>query len=1047
MPLQNVKSVAGGYQHSAVLMNDGTVWTWGADGSGQLGNGSPNTDSSLPVQVPGLTNVSRIAVGSNHCVVVRGNRTVWTWGLGTSGQLGNGGQTNTTIPVQVTLATGLTNGVVVAAGGSHTLALATSGIWAWGNNANGQLGAGNTTSTNRPILVSGAVAAQSVAAGGSHSLALLANGTVLAWGLNASGQLGTGNNTSTNRPVTVSGLSGVVQVACGGAHSLALKADGTVWAWGLNSSGQLGNNSTTSSNAPVQVSGLNNVVEIAAGNLHSLAKKADGTVWAWGDNSGGQMGVGIGTPYSMIPKQTSIVLGGVPSPLGGGFMHSTVIKYSGAMWACGDNILGELYLGTSIPDTNRPAKAANAGYVAVVAGLHNYSTLGLKADGEVWAWGDNTYGQLGTGNTTSTNLPIQVTSLSNIVAVAMGGDMGAVYTATGHSMALGADGTVWGWGRNNFGQIGDGTTTDRTTPVRVVVPGGAYFSNVVAVAAGAQFSLALRSDATVWAWGDNSDGIFGSGTSGTTNFPRYVNTLTNVVAISAGEGFACALLSDGTIRTWGENRFGCLGNGSSGGWFGTATPAPQNPGLNNIMQIQCGCYDMYALAADGTIWSWGDNTNGQIGNNNTTDQSSPYHITTLSNVVAMGTGHFNARAVTSDGSVYLWGLTDVSQLGSATENHVPTKATWLSNVQATTGGRQHSLWLTRFGTMWASGRNTEGQAGNGSSTNVAPQVEVKELYALDAVAIGAYHSLALKSDGAVWAVGANWAGQLGTGSAIPTNVPVATKITTLSNVVTIATGQDNSMALTTNGYVYTWGYNGQGELGNGTTTNTNQPIRVASLSNVVAIASGFYHNLALLTNGTVRAWGYNGYGNLGNGGTNNQATPVTVAGLSNVVTIAAGGYHNLALKSDGTVWAWGYNGYGQLGDGTYDPDPLSFTLVPHSNATQVVGPGGVGFLTNIVDIVAGAYHSLALSGDGFVYAWGGSWLGQVGNGGTNYQQVVPVKLLSLTNVVAIGRGDFHSMAMGTDGSVWTWGANWLGQLGDGTTIQRNTPVQSLLPLP
>jgi len=1040
MPLQNVKSVAGGFAFSAVLMNDGTVWAWGAGGDGQLGNGSPNTDSTLPVQVTGLTDVSRMGAGSNHCVIVKGNRTVWAWGLGTSGQLGNGGNVSTNQPIQVT---GLTNAVVAAAGGSHTLALTVSGVWAWGNNLNGQLGTGNNVSTNRPVLVTSIGAAEAVAAGGSHSLALMTDGTVRAWGLNSSGQLGNGNNTSTNRPVTVSGLSGIVQVAGGGAHSLALRADGTVWAWGLNSSGQLGNNSTTSANTPVQVIGLSNVVEIAAGNTHSLAKKADGTVWAWGDNAAGQMGVGIGTPYALTPKQTSIVLGGVPSPLGGGFLHSTMIKYSGAMWSCGDNVLGEIYLGGSIVGTNRPTQAANAGYVMVAANNHADTTLGMKVDGTVWTWGDNRFGQLGIGSSVSyTNVPVLVTALTNVQMIALGGDIND--TDTAHAMALLADGTVRAWGANDYGQLGDGTTTDRNSPVQVV-----GLNNVVSLAVGGRFTLALRTDGTVWAWGSNRDhqydntmGVLGVGSSvSRTNRPMQITSLSNIVAIAAGTFAGMALRSDGTAWVWGGNMAGEQGDGD------TDNNAHSTPTLimSNASQLAAACLTLYVVRADGTVWGWGRNGDGQVGDNTTSSPKAPTQATGLSNVVRLVCGHFNCRALKSDGTLWVWGLTDRGQLGITTEYHVPTQISMLNNVADMSAGYHHSTWLTRFGTIWSSGTNHLGQLGNPVRTT--PAVEVKEFYALDAVAIGAYHSLALKSDGSVWSVGANWAGQLGISSAIASNVPTVTQITTLSNVVTIVCGQDHSMALTTNGFVWTWGYNGQGELGNGTTTSTNRPIQVASLSNVVAIASGFYHSLALLTNGTIRAWGYGGYGNLGNGSTNNSTTPVAVSGLSNVVAVAAGGYHNLALKSDGTVWAWGYNGYGQLGDNSYDPGPLSTNKVPHWTPTQVLGPGGVGYLTNIVDIVAGGYHSLALSADGFVYAWGGSWLGQVGDGGTNYQQVVPVKLLTLTNMVAIGRGDFHSMAMGTDGSVWTWGANWLGQLGDGTTIQRNTPVQSLLPLP
>jgi len=788
-------------------------------------------------------------------------------------------------------------------------------------------------------------------------------------------------------------------------------------------------------------------IAIAAGLNYSMAMKADGTVWAWGENSAGQLGVGIGTPLALTPQQVGTVMGGVQSPLGGGFLHSAAVKYSGAMWSWGDNVLGELWLPPSVVGTNRPAQAANAGYVMIAANNHVDSTLGMKVDGTVWAWGANEFGQLGIGSSIpSTNVPVQVVGLSNVQMIALGGDINPTANPslqTAHGMALMADGTVKAWGRNSYGQLGNGTTTDANSPVQVL-----GLSNVVSVAAGGRFSLALRSDGTVWAWGSNRDhndnntmGVLGANTPNFTNRPMRVVTITNVVAIAAGTFAAVAIRSDGLALVWGGNLAGEQGTGDTDN---NSYPTPRSL-VTNATQVAASCLSLYAVRADGTVWGWGRNANGQLGDGTTTSPRTPRQAIGLTNVVKLACGHYNVRALKSDGTVWGWGLSSNGQLGdNVTSITTPTQISFLNNIIDISGGKYHSTWLTCCGTVWGSGTNNLGQLGN--PVRVTPQVEIKEFYALNATTFGAYHSLSLKADGSVWTVGANWTGQLGTGSGvISTNEPL--KIGSLSNVVQVVSGQDHCMALTTNGQVWSWGYNGQGQLGNGTTITTNRPILVSSLSNVRQVACGFYHSMALLTNGTIRAWGYGGYGNLGNGSTNSEVNPVTVAGLNNVVAIAAGGYHNLALKSDGTVWSWGYNGYGQLGDNTYDPDPLSPNTVPHWTPTQVLGPGGVGFLTNIVDIVAGGYHSMALSSDGYVYAWGGSWLGQVGDGGTNYAQVVPVKLLSLTNVVAIGRGDFHSLALRADGTVWAWGANWLGQLGDGSTIQRNTPVQAQLPLP
>ncbi|WP_147446540.1 Ig-like domain-containing protein [Corallococcus sp. CA047B] len=349
-PSGRVIRIAGSYYSTMALKQDGTVWTWGRNNFGNLGDGT-TVNRDTPVQVQGLTGVTAIAPGDTHMLALKQDGSVWAWGDNGAYELGDG----TTVPRPTAgPVPGLTDVVAIASGGYHSLALKQDGtVWAWGWNIDGSLGDGSKAARAVPVQVLGLTGVVTLRAGWHHMMAVKQDGTVWGWGLNSRGQLGDGTTAERLTPVQVQGLTDVAAIVPAAYHTLALKQDGTVWAWGYNDYGQLGNGTTTSSSSPVQVPGLTGVVALAGGRYHSLALKQDGTVWAWGWNHRGQFGDGT-TTHRGVP-------GRVPGL---------------------------------------------TGVSALTAGQQ--STFALKQDGTVWAWGDNGWGALGAGPSTDQHSPVQV---------------------------------------------------------------------------------------------------------------------------------------------------------------------------------------------------------------------------------------------------------------------------------------------------------------------------------------------------------------------------------------------------------------------------------------------------------------------------------------------------------------------------------------------------------------------------------------------------------------------------------------------------------------
>jgi alpha-tubulin suppressor-like RCC1 family protein len=289
----NWKSVGGGGNHTAAIKTDGTLWVWGNNGFGGLGT-NDSTARSIPVTTRlGGTNWKSVTGGSSHTAAIKTDGTLWTWGLNGSGQLGINDTTIRSTPVTTIL--GGTNWKSVACGSSHTAAIKTDGtLWVWGSNASGQLGINAITIRSTPVTtILGGTNWKSVACGSSHIVAIKTDGTLWVWGDNARAQLGINDILNRTTPVTTFlGGTNWKSVTGGSNHTAAIKTDGTLWVWGLNTFAQLGINDILTRTTPVTtILGGTNWKSVTGGSSHTAAIKTDGTLWTWGFNGSGQLGI------------------------------------------------------------------------------------------------------------------------------------------------------------------------------------------------------------------------------------------------------------------------------------------------------------------------------------------------------------------------------------------------------------------------------------------------------------------------------------------------------------------------------------------------------------------------------------------------------------------------------------------------------------------------------------------------------------------------------------------------------------------------------------
>jgi alpha-tubulin suppressor-like RCC1 family protein len=342
--------------------------------------------------------------------------------------------------------------------------------------------------------------------------------------------------------------------SAGEQYTVALKSDGSLWAWGWNDSGQLGGIVGLEVYEPVRVSGEGDWISVTCGGAHTVALAADGTLWAWGANASGQLGIG---PYDYDLEQhfqparvgTNVDSAGVAC----GSDHTVAVKTDGTLWAWGYNKYGQLGKGT-YGSTNEPnywpaQVGTDAGWSAIAAGPSH--TAAVKTDGSLWCWGDNREGQLGNGTFDKTNQPVRVGSDADWQTVACGGFQSWISSdILGYTVALKTNGTLWAWGA---GQLGNGTFGDTNQPVQI-----GSDTDWTGVACGGFHTLALKRDGTLWARGDNGSGQLGTGTFASTNRMVRVGSDMDWIRVVAGNSHTVALKANGSLWGWG----GRLGSGT-----------------------------------------------------------------------------------------------------------------------------------------------------------------------------------------------------------------------------------------------------------------------------------------------------------------------------------------------------------------------------------------------------------------------------------------------------------------------------------------------------
>jgi alpha-tubulin suppressor-like RCC1 family protein len=961
---------AGGYGQVFAIKTDGTLWAWGANGGGTLGlgfvGGQGYGGMFSPVQVG--TDTTWKMVGSLYAggIAIKQDNTLWIWGNNNNGQLGQGNIINRSSPVQVGTGTDWAFVPKTASGiTSSAFAIKNDGsLWGWGGNSNGQLAQNNTADRSSPVQITGTWSKVTYT---RSVIGLKTDGSLWAWGHNSYGTIGDNTKIHRSSPVqtTLADTKWINVVGFGGIRATTTsttttsttttsttststtsttsttQAPGALYTWGYRNLGSSGdNNDTVIYQSPTQIIDASQYRDLppnTSGYGSCFAIKPDGTLWAWGLNAYyGALGDGTLENRSSPIQITSNTWNMVSSSS----LATLAIKSDNTLWGWGG---GAFLPNNSNTSYSSPIQIGTDTWRYVNTG--GQTGAGIKTDGTLWLWGRNQNGQLG-NNQVSYN-----TQSSPTQTVAGGNNWIFVNVSSdGFVHAIKSDTNLWAWGNNSWGQIGNNTSyVSYSSPIQIGASGWAYVSSTK------YHVLAVKTNGTLWAWGYNAYGILGLNTdnlySGVSS-PIQVGTDTNWKKSAALDYSSAATKTDGTLWAWGSNYYNQTGNPYAG--YALSSPIQTLANDNLWIDISGNIYGVYATRSagyvattpspttstttttpqPGSLLGMGFNFYGQIGNNTTNSQSFPTQEITNSSWSKLPSGSYLYSAyvgmggIKTDGTLWTWGY--IWDSGSIVHRSSP--------VQISTGGTWTDFSISSYsvnavksnGTLWAWGQ-LPGNSNNSSPTQIGTDTDWKYVFK------NSYVSAAIKNDDTAYLWGSDVSyGLFGDNTATNSSKLIPTQ--TITGSWNMIVGGNAMFGIKTDGTLWSWGYNAYGRLGLNDTINRSSPTQISGSYTYVS-SDGYSVYMAVKSDGTLWGWG-NGECVINaiafNGGPYNYqgySSPVQLFSSTGWTKVLGSDDNSIALKSDGTAWTWGYNRYGLAGNGklvpfyatTFSPVQVNYT--------------------------------------------------------------------------------------------------------------------------
>ncbi|MEI2358436.1 InlB B-repeat-containing protein, partial [Mesobacillus zeae] len=711
--------------------------------------------------------------------------------------------------------------------------------------------------------------------------------------------------------ITIENNSPVQKAVAGGRNSAIKKMDGTVWLWGDNSDNQLGRENVIFSSTPVSAIGLKNIKSISTSNRFSMAVMEDGTLWWWGN--------------TFFPLQDSY--------------------------------------NTGYSKSNIPVQLEGIDNVKEVSLGDDYAII-LKKDGTVYSVGSSYYGRLGTGG--SIDDPNRGGYSQGISQIETLKDVVAVSVSKEYALALKEDGTVWAWGRNNYGQLGNGTLTSSSTPVQVLVA-----NNINKIVAGENTSFAIDENGFLWGWGRNSNYLIGSG-SGSTSTPTLVYNLTNVTSIEANSNFALIKKSDGTIWGWGKNSNGLLNEADGGGTVG---PTLLND-LEGIAIFKTAPEAIVAVTASGKV---------KIKGKLFEKVDSEYKVENLDYISNVSISEDHVLVLNEEGIVKAWGKNDVGQLGNGNliNSNVPLMLPGITNIVDVKPSISSFILLNSAGEVFIVG--SRGKTNNSTALPGVPNVyKIDGLNHVKKIATSGYDVLALTVDGSIWKYTRSSGGD---------PISFLTKEISQGDFIDIACSNDHYVALKEDGTVWNWGNNDNGQLGDGTLTSKTTPVKTLNIDHVTSIHAQPGITIALRDDGTVWGWGSSHSYLLGPNSQAKRILPTQIQGLSNIKELYITENRAFAKDADHVFYGWGE----------------AFGIINNPTDQFLSSPVKMDDVEGVQEIAPSSQFQLMVKSDGSIYAKGINYEGELGTGSYNYAYE-PTKVVfdlrsSLANIVTFSIGN------------------------------------------